>query len=209
MEYQVRQVVGDVKVVLDRNNASEPLIGSEDALSLEEIIESRILPSVVYLSLRADLSLFDNCAAIPGSPVITDGVGVITLPSDFLRLHDYELSSWKGRVVVIDDHNPLYAQQKSRFSGVRGNAQAPVVAVVNKGGTYSLELYSCQSGDTGSGSYIKFPSIDNGSINISDRLYEAVVYYTAYLTCVSMGDTETASRFLEFAKASAGMEAQQ
>lgn len=199
MEYQVSDIVTEVKVVLDRNNASPSLdIGEEDALSIDEIIESRVLTAAAYIALMAPLSLIDNSKPLTGIPVIAGGVGVLSLPSDFLRLHDFGMQSWQGRVTVIDDKDPLYAQQKSRYGGVRGNKQAPVVAVVNHGNQWELELYSCESGDqVKHGSYIAIPAKANGRIDLSQRLKDTVVYYIAYLTCLSMGDTDTAARFLE------------
>lgn len=198
MEYQVSQLLSDVKVVLDRNNASPSLsIGEEDALSLDEIITSRIVPSAIYIAVSAPLELIDNSKALTGAITVDDGVGVLTLPADFLRLHDFALSNWHGRVTVIDDKSPLYAQQKSRYGGVRGNAQAPVVALVKHGNLWKLELYSCASSDSiAHGNYIAVPSIVNNKIDISTLLKDTVVYYTAYLTCLSMGDTDTAARLL-------------
>lgn len=199
MEYLVSDILTEVKVLLDRNNASPSLdIGEEDALSIDEIIESRILPAATYIALKAPLSLLDNSKPLTGSPVITNGVGVLSLPSDFLRLHDFGMRSWEGQVRFIDEADPLYAQQKSRYGGVRGNKQAPVVAIVNHGNQWELELYSCTASDqVRHGNYIAMPAKVNGRVDISQRLKDTVVYYIGYLTCLSMGDTDTAARLLE------------
>lgn len=199
MEYQVSQLVSDIKVVLDRNNAYPSLeLGEAEALSLDQIVESRILPAASYIAIKAPLELIDNSKAITGSVVVSDGVGTIQLPTDFLRLHDIGMASWQGRVQVIDDKSPLYAQQKSRFGGVRGNAQAPVAAMVKRGNQWLLELYSCTADDVmAHGSYVAAPAISNNKIDLSTQLKDSVVYYAAYLACLSMGDTETAPRLLE------------
>ena len=208
MQYQVSQLVNDVRVILDKNNVSPSLLqGGADALSVDEIITSRIEPAAVYIATRAPLLMFNNALPLTTNPTIVNGVGTITLPSDFLRLQDISMNSWEGAETVIDESSPLYAQQKSRYAGVRGNKQAPVVALVRHGGTWQLELYTCTTGDTiRYGSYIAWPVISNNNIDLSTKLKDAVEYYAAYLTCLSMGDTDTAGRFLAPAMALAGIQ---
>lgn len=71
----------------------------------------------------------------------SNGVCVITLPSDFLRLTMVKLAEWSNPVSVpIAVDHPLYKQQYNKYT--RGHQDKPVVAYVDKAGDKILECYS-------------------------------------------------------------------
>ena len=78
----------------------------------------------------------------------------------------------------------------------RGSYDRPVVAMVNRDGRY-LEFYSQkEDGDAPEVNYVKMISIsdaDGGEteLNIPKRLEGALVYQTAYLTLVAVGNTNS------------------
>lgn len=78
-----------------------------------------------------------------------------------------------------------------------GNTQNPFAVLVHSGGNLALELYTSKYADsTVDFSYVPTPSIDSdGNIELCSKLKGAILYMTAYLTCITLGDTETAARY--------------
>lgn len=202
----IENIKREVRVALDRNNVSTQLssIGDVDTLTVEEIIESKIEQAVREVLMTSAHHLLGE-----GSPIFADGdiqiswdsqegygSGSIILPDDFLRLVVFRMTDWSMPVfnaITID--NPLYSVQKSRFSGVRGNPQKPICAVVNSASGLKLEFYSCSAG-TGTtvsdARYIPLPKIKDGSIDIPSKLLTACVYKIAYLVAITLADSDRA-----------------
>ena len=213
--YTIASLVTDIKVALDYNNSSIPLEmeGDIDTLTLEELIESKIEDAARAVVERAPLRLVDEVEQMTTSNITWDSEdanrlrgGSITLDPDFLRLVSFKAGDWDYAVSeAIDDSSPLYARQHSRYGGVRGNPQQPVVAIVNRGSNLILEFFTTKS-TTAEGSYIKIPKEDNGSISLSDKLKPAVVYYAAYMTARSVGNDNLAASMLNQANVLAGLD---
>lgn len=196
MNYKVEDIKRDIRIALDQNKSSEALeeLGDVDTLTVEEIIENRLVPAVRVVLLNAPLALLGggiplkcniNWHSAPGQ-----GSGSVLLPNDFLRLVTFQMSDWSRAVYsAITPDNPAYAMQKSRFPGIRGNTQNPVVAIVNTGVGMELEFYSCSGGSgvsTKQATYIPEPRIIGDSIHIPHKVKEAVVYYAAYLVALAL-----------------------
>lgn len=201
MEYSVEDIVRDARVVLDSNNSSAALseLGDVDTLKVDEIIESRIVDAAVLVEQRAAHWLLDGGKSL--SCNITwksNNSGTIGLPKGFLRLVTFRMSDWAHPVTdPITEDSPLYAMQSSRFGGVRGNTQRPVVAIVH-GQSESglvLEFYGCDSQEAtvSYGRYIARPEITAGKVDICPSLREAIVYRTASLTAQTLGDNNLAA----------------
>lgn len=128
-------------------------------------------------------------------------VGVLSLPTDFLRLITIQMSDWERPARIISEDDAEYLLQSSRWSGVSGNPQKPVAAIVQGTSGTTLELYSCASkGATiKRGRYLKVPSISKGKIELCPLLKDAVVYMAGYLVCITLGDTQTASGLIQVA----------
>ncbi len=223
MEYGVDQIKQEVRIALDLNMNSAPLIAATDidTLSLDDIIESKIEEAARLITRDAPVYLLDGGVSFgekDESGVQTYSVvwfsreglsgGYIVLPKDFLRLVSFQMSDWSRAVTVaITEDNPLYAQQSSRYPGVRGCPQNPVVALVSHhiGDGLVLEFYSCTGGSgvtVKRGTYIPIPKIsaDTREITICEKLKPAVVYYTAYLTALTLGNNELAATLLNVSK---------
>lgn len=210
MEYNVSDIVQEAKVALDENVSSAALngLGDVDTLKLDEIIESKVVDAARIIESNAPTHLLDSGRAF-GEVIGWDsqpgyGSGHIHLPDDFLRLITFQMSDWDYPVTVaITETDTAYQQQRSRFAGVRGTPQKPVVAIVQQPIGLVLEFYSCYTGDE---AYIKFaryipvPRIRNHKIDLCEKLKPAIVYYTAYLTALSMGEGDVASAMLATAK---------
>ena len=207
MEYQVQDIIRDVRVALDQNMTSAALagLGDIDTLSLEDIIRSKVVEGVRIVLMNAPLPLLG-----PGVPFGESiawekteghGGGYVRLPDDFLRLLVFQMSDWTRPVfTAISPDSPQYTLQHSPFPGVRGNTQKPVVAIVNSAVGMTLEFYSCNGGRgtcIKQASYIPQPRIISEKIHIPYQLKEAAVYYIAYLTAVTTQQADLATKLME------------
>ena len=210
MDYQVEDIVRQVRVVLDQNMASDTLValGDVDTLSLEEIILKELPTAIRSVVLAAPIHMLG--AGIPfGESIQWDtqqgiGSGYILLPDNFLRLVSFQMSDWSRAVSdAITPAHHQYALQSSRYPGVRGNPQKPVVAIVNRPIGMVLEFYSCKGGSDvyiKIANYIPLPSIQLGKVRMPHLLKDAIVHYTAYLVAMSIQQTEQAEKMLAISK---------
>lgn len=206
MIYQLSKILQDVRVCLDQNMESEPLVlvGDIDTLSLDEIIRSKILEAVERVHLAAPNHLLEGGHNF-GHAVYWRELcsGWVLLPKDFLRLVVFEMDDWERAVYtaysVLD---PEYEKQRSRFKGIRGTSQKPVCVIGLRPEGRVLEFYSCKSEEAkvSRAVYIPYPRIDlDGGVDISERCYTAVVYTAAGLTLLSCGESEKGNALSEIA----------
>ena len=209
MRYGIDDILRDVRVALDLNITSEALENDVDTLSVDDIIRSNIERSAYIIERDAPLHLLDegkdfgDCS-ISWRSNVGYGMGSILLPDDFLRLVSFQMSDWSMPVsTFIDESDPLYLLQQSRYEGIRGNPQHPVVAIVHKPIGKVLEFYSCKCGNSAyvkQAMYISCPKADMGYIDICERLKDAIVYHIAYMTCCSMGNSQLGEIMLNTSK---------
>lgn len=206
MLYSVDTMKAEIRVALDQNMTSEQLFETDDidTLSLEEIIESKIPDAARAVEVEAPRHLLSGgknfATSLSWDSAVGYGSGKTVLPDDFLRLVSFQMSDWQMPCTdAILDTDPLYAAQFSRFPGVRGNPQAPVVAIsVQPSGSY-LEFFSCYQGSTvyvKRAHYIPIPVIDDGYIDICPKLERAIVYHAAHLVALAVGDANGAAALL-------------
>lgn len=212
--YSVNTLISEVRVILDHNMQSKPLIddGDIDTLSLNENIQSAIPRAARIVEGAAPVNLLGQGDPFSGTIYWPKAVGVgsghIQLPDDFLRLICFQMSDWiRPASTIITQDDPLYAQQKSEFEGIRGNPYNPVVAIVPWSTGLELEFYSCNVGSTVTvrrARYLKKPVItgtgDAATINISTKLKDAIAYYAAGLVATTLGDDKTAQDMIEHSK---------
>lgn len=199
--YAVEDLAREVKVILDRNQENAELIPEDsDTLTQGEIIKSRLVEATKIVESNAPLSMLSGYQiGTKGTLVLSlsNGlyVGKVSLPKDLMRLLSVKMSDWERPAKIIGETDDEYLFQSSRF-GVRGNPQRPIAAIVQgSDGDLELELYSSSLSDaTLSCTYIPNPHIDNGVIFMCKKLKEAILYMTASLVSVSLGDGDTAAR---------------
>lgn len=212
MEYTVAELVSEVRMAMDLNSPSESLLAADtDAQSLDALIESKIEDAARVITSKAPMGLLDIHKDFSRDTIewldTEKKTGRIELVDDFLRLGSFRMSDWPYAVhTYITADSPLYALQKSKFAGVRGNPEKPVVAVVSVAHSRMLEFYSCNGVVDGEepvvaeASYIPAPVITNGKIEIGTLIKNAVVYYCAYLVCLTLGEADRAALFLGIIK---------
>ena len=205
-------LIEEVKVCLDENvdSTALALLNDTDTLKVDEIIRSKVEDAARLVHERAahhlldsgvDLGISDQQITRVGDWVNDYVAAVGPLPEDFLRLVTFRLQGWAYPVTdVITEESPLYMMQSSRFGGVRGNPERPVVALTHQGDTMSLELYSCSPNvapHIQKATYIPVPEVNaEGKILLCPKLKRAVVYRIASMTAAIIGASEQAAMLL-------------
>ena len=210
MLYNIADIKREIRIALDQNMSSTPLlsVGDIDALSMEDIIESKIADAARIVQRDAPLHLLDGGKPFGDSIgwFVRKGLGggYISLPSDFLRLVSFQMSDWSYPITAaITEDDPLYVLQSSRYEGIKGNPQNPVVAIASRPTGLVLEFYSCTAGDgvyVKRATYIPMPTISDGYITICENLKPAIIYYAAYLVALSIGEGDLAAALLNISK---------
>lgn len=207
MVYQVARIVRDVRIAMDENTTSDGLISEEDidTLALEEIVRSKIEEAACSVLVVAPVHLIDGGLPLGDAVHWRDqGCGWILLPDNFMRLLIFRMSDWERPVYnAITEMDPVYKQQFSRYKGLRGNPQKPVVAVTRRAEGLALELFSCKDKNATieQGMYLPYPRIDKDEgINIPERCYRSVIYETASLALATLGHGDLSSIMSELSK---------
>ncbi len=203
---QIADLVKDVKIVIDENIATDPVLADDDnQLELEELIAARAVDAVRSIHEAAPSDMLDDGDTLPVTGIVTnqDGSGYVPLPDDFMRLVIFQLATWNRPVVTpIADTDPRYPMQKSRFLGVRGGPDKPVCAITTGSAGKVLEFYSVVAGTSATVSkakYLPLPKVENNAIKVCTKLYNAVVYECAALVALTLKD-DNAKNFFEVAK---------
>lgn len=196
MIYRVDELQRAVRIAMDMNEQGDALLADNDpdTLTLDDIILSKIEQAARIVESRAPVSLLDSGKPLSGSITfateVGKGRGRMQLPDDFLRLITFKMSDWERAVTEpIGETDSRYLLQSSRFAGIRGNPQKPVVAIVSEPTGLVLEFWSCTGGSTVTvqrARYLPIPRIQGTGIEICEKLKETVVLYTGYLASLSI-----------------------
>ena len=195
-----------VRVAIDMNHNSTPLLADEDldTESFDEIIYAKLCDAVRMVEMEAPLSLLEQGHQFGDAVTwMEDGKGWILLPDDFMRLVVFKMSDWRYAISeAITQDDPIYIRQFSKWKGISGNPERPVVAIVNRAEGHALEFFSCHD-DTATvdqAVYIPLPKIDaDGGIDVSEKCYRAAVYRAAGLALASIGD-QLSTTMIELSK---------
>lgn len=199
--YDVSELVKAVQVVLDRNQESQSLLdeGDIDTLLQQEIIRSKLTEAAKIIESEAPSHLIAGGTQIEDADIAWKAVGNtyvgdMLVPTDFMRLVSLQMKDWGRPGKLISEDDAEYQWQSSRWSGVRGCPEKPIVAAVQYADGLHLELYSCLSKDTSIKRfvYLPLPSVEDGELKLCEKLKDAIVYEAAFLTCQSLGDANTA-----------------
>ena len=197
MVYEVKDILRDVRIAIDENKTNEQLIEDEDidTLMLDDIIRSKIVESVWRTITNAPIHLLDG--GVPFGDAVywrNQYSGWVMLPEDFMRLMVFKMSDWERPVYKpITAGDPQYQLQFSRYKGLRGNPQKPVVAIVRRNEGLVLELYSCKdnTATVEQALYMPYPYIDKyEGIMIPEHCYTSSIYQTAALVLATIGQNE-------------------
>lgn len=204
VEYAVSDLVKDVKVLLDRNQESAGLLAPSDSdtLSQAELIESKIVDAArIILSDAPEVEGTSCKNAVTWTDSNGYYVGKMVLPTDMLRILSVKAEGWNRPAEIISESDDAYKYQNCKY-GVRGNPERPIAAIVHTANGKSIELYTSTKQDaTLAFIYVQVPSITTEQkISLPSVLKDSILYMAGYLTCISLGDTDTASGFLGVAR---------
>ena len=206
VEYAVSDLVKEVKVLLDRNQESAGLLAPSDSdtLSQAELIESKIVDAArIILSDAPEYMVEGTSCTDDVTWTDSNGyyVGNMVLPTDMLRILSVKADDWNRPAEIISESDDAYKYQNCKY-GVRGNPERPVAAIVHTDNGKSIELYTSKKKDaTLAFIYVQIPSITTEQkISLPSVLKDSIIYMAGYLTCISLGDTDTASGFLGVAR---------
>lgn len=209
-EYAVSEIVKEVKVLLDRNQETAELLPTDtDTLSQGEIIRNVIVDAAKAIEELAPASKLDaiSTASDKAEWTFVNGayVGLYPLPVSLMRILRVKVSDWIRPGILISENDDEYLHQQNQH--VRGNPQRPIAALVHVDGNRCLELYTSNtSTSTVSISYVPTPEITTeDNISLCGLLKGAILYMSAYLTCISLGDIQTAAGFKSTAYQLAGI----
>jgi hypothetical protein len=204
VEYAVSDLVKEVKVLLDRNQESAGLLAPDDSdtLSQAELIESKIVDAArIILSDAPEVEGTSCKNAVTWTDSNGYYVGKMVLPTDMLRILSVKAEGWNRPAEIISESDDAYKYQNCKY-GVRGNPERPIAAIVHTANGKSIELYTSTKQDaTLAFIYVQVPSITTEQkISLPSVLKDSILYMAGYLTCISLGDTDTASGFLGVAR---------
>lgn len=204
VEYAVSDLVKEVKVLLDRNQESAGLLAPSDSdtLSQAELIESKIVDAArIILSDAPDVEGTSCKNAVTWTDSNGYYVGKMVLPTDMLRILSVKAEGWNRPAEIISESDDAYRYQNCKY-GVRGNPERPIAVIVHTANGKSIELYTSKKKDaTLAFIYVQVPSITTEQkISLPSVLKDSILYMAGYLTCISLGDTDTASGFLGVAR---------
>ena len=204
VEYAVSDLVKEVKVLLDRNQESAGLLAPDDSdtLSQAELIESKIVDAArIILSDAPEVEGTSCKNAVTWTDSNGYYVGKMVLPTDMLRILSVKAEGWNRPAEIISESDDAYKYQNCKY-GVRGNPERPIAAIVHTDNGKSIELYTSKKQDaTLAFVYVQVPSITTEQkISLPSVLKDSILYMAGYLTCISLGDTDTASGFLGVAR---------
>lgn len=206
IEYAVSDLVKEVKVLLDRNQESAGLLTPDDTdtLSQAELIESKIVDAARIILSDAPEDMVEGTLCT-NEVTWTDSngyyVGKMVLPTDMLRILSVKAEDWTRSATIISESDDAYKYQNCKF-GIRGNPERPIAAIVHTTNGKSIELYTSKKQNaTLAFIYVQVPSVTTEKkIVLPSTLKDSIIYMAGYLTCISLGDTDTASGFLGVAR---------
>lgn len=209
MQYPLADIVAQVRVILEQNQAENTIIAEEDnTLKLDEVIRQKILHAARHLLETSDVSAIDYGRTASVTPTEIEGAGwgelsawVFTVPSDYLRLLTLKMSDWRRAVHgTLSMESPDYSQLQSGFVGLTGNPERPVVAEgqhIDATHTWrGLEIYTSAAGEVSEFRYCPIPAyetVDNVVVlNFPERLYRMLLYQTGSLVAATYKDSALA-----------------
>lgn len=200
MKADVEELVRDVRVAIDMNRRDDSLAeeGDPDTLELDELIRSKICEGIDMVHLEAPARLLETTyieEARPGlaiDSVDNEGRGLIMLPDNYLRFVLFKMDGWRYTVYeAIDETDVRYQQQWSRWKGIHGTPEKPVVAITGSvGNKRTLEIFTTEAGKHIYDSrHMLMAEIDNDNkVVISKKCYRSAVYRIAGLVLTSLND---------------------
>lgn len=192
-EYQVSNIVRDVRIAIDQNKDASSMenFGDVDTLDLSNIIKDKIVDAAKLIMKAAPLHMIGNGVKPNNLEISYNKVykgdsqyyAVVKLPANYMRCVTFRMEDWLLPITgsdIITPESPEYALQRSRVVGVRGNKERPVLVLVpyvadaTEKGTeedkteYCYEAYSTDDKKQCYFTYLPIPTISEDKISLSE-----------------------------------------
>lgn len=180
MTSSIMQLASDVAAILGETLALDCHPEESPFPDLEARVRLLAPECLKRLLLDTPKSQLENVRPLSGTvSVDKNGVGRLLLPDDFLQLVHIRMSDWERSVNSVTEFEcEAFSQQRSSWTGIRGNRWKPVVTLdFDSVGQRCLLLYSCTKGAVlNSAGYIALPKISaQDTLEIPDTLYHPLV----------------------------------
>ena len=207
----VQEIVTRVRAAIDElmENDSQFLRQSTDEMNLTRVIIDKIGYALQHIMENAPLDKLDSDVfeeltaeelAIRFS-ITEDLVGVLKLPTDYLRIIEARLSSWSQFPVPESDKSQVYLMQQDQYA--RGSWDRPVNILTYRGADKTLEMYCAKTAqDTLNFVFIRKPdpaSYDaehmSADVKVPKSLEASLIYQIAGLSMVAFREDVAATCF--------------
>lgn len=179
-KFTVERIASDVAALLGENLALECISEESPFPDLKDRV--RILAPGILAGLleKADTYVYETAEKIPGQASLRqDGSGLLPLPSEFLKLVCLKMPGWTRPVSEVSGSGSIQeAMQQSKWPGIRGTTQRPVVLNhYEEKGQRALLIYPCGEDTTPEISlYIPLPAFDEAEgMTVEHRFYPELV----------------------------------
>lgn len=206
-------IMRDVRVAMDMNARSKALLDQSDidTLTLDDLIVSKILPGAKRIQQLAPSWKITCGVQSQNNSIVWENDrsnsigGTILLPEACMRVLSFQMNDWVRPVQsFITPQDAAYSMQFSRYGGIRGNWEKPIVAIRIGANSRQLEFFSCKTktATVKEFVYLPYPVIDSegGVSHISDECYDAIIYEIAALTYEALKEADMAQMFFTRAR---------
>jgi len=181
-------IIAAVKVKLEELTPfSEGLVvlsSSTDVKPIQSYIDKTLNEASDEVRMLLPLHMLP-ADVISGTVTVTNGVGVLPLASDYLRLYAIKAPEWAREVNrPISVENPEYLLQSNPHT--RGKSQKPVVAINRTTTGRILELYTVATAELTKQLYVKQVVAETNP----DPLVPYIVLMCAIKVCDIFGEKE-------------------
>ncbi len=207
----VQEIVTRVRAAIDElmENDSQFLRQSTDEMNLTRVIIDKIGYALQHIMENApldklDSDVFEELTAeelASRFSISEDLVGVLKLPTDYLRIIEARLSSWSQFPVPESDKSQVYLMQQDQYA--RGSWDRPVNILTYRGADKTLEMYCAKTAqDTLNFVFIRKPdpaSYDaehmSAEVKVPKSLEASLIYQIAGLSMVAFREDVAATCF--------------
>lgn len=184
MKVKVTEIERRVIALLDENSEvlRERTVYGDESAEIGYLVRM-LLPDAARVVLEGvPVRQIDEVSRMemPRVAFDADGRGVVSLPSDFLRLVRWRMSDWgRGVSEALDEAGEAYMLRCG--GGLRSRRlHGPAVAVVHRGGGRALEIFGSSPGATVTAAYyVAVPQIEGPNIELPAACVDEVVRKTA------------------------------
>lgn len=186
-------IIADVRIHIDEIGANDSsMIGDNDDAEMDNIIAGHVLIAcdVVRGLVRADILTSDDVATITTAESMTDNTIVCAVPDNAVRIVSCRNSAWGYNVASMTQEGTseamLLLDEYVGASVYHPGAIAGLGKVTLVGRSATAQDRARESVSV---TYVGKAAWSDDKIQIGDKIYDAVMLYTAMSVLMTYGDT--------------------